>query len=109
MKEPEGSAISTAGWLYSKNVLGKLIFLRLRDSTGIVQVAVRAENVGEKAFEALKGLQPESTVSIDGVVRKDSRAPGGVEVQAKAVRVICPSETFPIRPGVGKKFLLDNR
>ena len=109
LKAQDGTAIRTAGWLYSKNVLGKLIFLRLRDSTGIVQFAVRAEKVGESTFEELKKVQTESSISAEGVVRKDSRAPGGVEVQATAVNIICPSETFPIKPGVGKKFLLDNR
>jgi asparaginyl-tRNA synthetase len=110
LRSPEGTEIKTAGWIYSKNVLGRLIFIRLRDSTGLVQVAIRADRVGEEAFEQLKRIQPESSLSVSGAVRRDDRAPGGAEVRADAITILGPStEAFPIRPGVGKRFLLDNR
>jgi len=110
LKSPEGTEIRTAGWIYSKNVLGKLIFIRLRDSTGIVQIAVRADRVGEEIFEQLKRIQQESSLSVTGVVKRDSRAPGGAEMQATSIKILGASmDAFPIRPGVGKRFLLDNR
>jgi asparaginyl-tRNA synthetase len=110
LKSPEGAVIRTAGWIYSKNVLGKLIFIRLRDSTGIVQIAVRADRVGEEVFEQLKRIQQESSLSATGVVKRDPRAPGGAEIQATSINVLGASmEAFPIRLGVGKRFLLDNR
>jgi len=110
LRSSEGAEIRTAGWIYSKNVLGKILFIRLRDSTGMVQIAVRADRVGEGAFEQLKRIQPESSLSVRGIVKIDSRAPGGAEVQATSIDVLSASmDAFPIRPGVGKRFLLDNR
>lgn len=93
-----GDKVRIRGWLYVKNILGKLAFLRVRDSTGVVQVVVKKDIVGEQVFEQVKRLRRESSLIVEGEVRKDDRAPGGVELLAEAIRVLSPSlEDYPLR------------
>lgn len=93
-----GGKAKIRGWLYVKNTVGKLVFLRIRDSTGVVQVVVKKDRVGEQVFEQVKKLRRESSLMVEGLVRKDARAPGGVELQAEAIRVMSPSlEDPPLR------------
>ncbi|MEM2929932.1 MAG: asparagine--tRNA ligase [Thermoproteota archaeon] len=93
-----GGNASIRGWLYVKNTVGKLVFLRIRDSTGVVQVVVKKDKVGDQVFEQVKRLKRESSLMIGGEVRKDERAPGGVELLAENVRIQYPSlEDYPLR------------
>jgi asparaginyl-tRNA synthetase len=93
-----GSRVRTRGWLYVKNTVGRISFLRVRDSSGIVQVVVRREKVGEEVFKQVDKLRRESSLIIEGVVRRDKRAPGGVELGAEFLRIQSPSlEDYPLR------------
>lgn len=93
-----GSKVRIRGWLYVKNTVGKLVFLRIRDSSGIVQTVVRRDNVGDQVFERVEKLKRESSLTVEGEVRKDTRAPGGVEIRAEKIIVQSPSlEDFPLR------------
>lgn len=93
-----GSRASIRGWLYVKNTVGKLVFLRVRDSTGVVQVVVKRDMVGNQVFEQVKRLRRESSLTVEGEVRRDERAPGNVELLAETVRIQSPSlEDYPLR------------
>jgi len=106
----EGRKVKIAGWIYTKNVLGKLIFYRIRDGTGIIQVAIKRGEIPEDEFEEAAKALRESSVSIEGILRRDPRAPNGLEVRAKNVKILGESlEDYPIKPGETVEFLLDNR
>ncbi|MCS7125614.1 MAG: asparagine--tRNA ligase [Aigarchaeota archaeon] len=106
----EGSEIELIGWVRSKRRHGRLIFLDLRDSTGVIQVAVKQGVSDSKSFENALEIGLESAVMVRGIIKKDPRAHGGVELHCNNLKVLGPSlEDFPIRKGVGLKFLLDNR
>lgn len=114
--EKLGSAqgkVRIKGWLYNKREKGKLVFLLIRDGTGIVQVVAFKDNIGEDQFELCKQLTRESSLIIEGTVKEEKRAPGGVEVELASVNVISLNkEEFPIQiqdvvPDVN--FLLENR
>ncbi len=93
-----GSRVSIRGWLYVKNTVGKLVFLRVRDSSGVVQVVVKKDRIGDQVFEQVRRLKRESSLLVEGSVRKDERAPGGVELLAETVRIQSPSlEDYPLR------------
>ncbi|MEM1554261.1 MAG: asparagine--tRNA ligase [Thermoproteota archaeon] len=93
-----GRRVRIRGWLYVKNTVGKISFLRIRDSSGIVQVVVKKDKVGEEIFEKMDKLKRESSLIIEGVVKKDERAPGGVELGAESLTVQSPSlEDYPLR------------
>jgi len=101
--------IETRGWVYRWRESGKIIFIVLRDSTDIIQVVISTEEVPEKDFKEAKEAGIESSVILKGVVRKDSRAPGGYEILAKSFRIIGQSFNFPISKDKSDEFLLDNR
>jgi len=75
----------------------------------VIQCAVKKDAAGEKAFKAAEGAYVESSVEVAGVVKKDERAPGGYEVQAKDFEVVHLGEPFPIAKDQSVEFLLDTR
>lgn len=88
-----GSEILLQGWVDSKRDHGQLVFIDLRDRSGLVQI------VGDKSFRSLK---PESVIAVTGTVQK--RAPatinpqlttGTVEVKASSLKVISVSQPLP--------------
>jgi asparaginyl-tRNA synthetase len=108
-----GQKVTIKGWLYASTRKGKLMFLRLRDGTGMTQgVAFRPE-VGDELFEELKRLGQESSVIITGEVRENNRAPGvprGFEVGVESLEVVQNVEEYPITPkDHGVEFLMDQR
>jgi asparaginyl-tRNA synthetase len=72
-----GETVRLQGWLFNARGKGKLIFLLLRDGSGICQCVVSAKNVSEEDFQLAKGLTQESSFEVVGVVQLDERAPGG--------------------------------
>jgi len=107
---PDGSDVELRGWVFSLATLGKLHFIRLRDSTGIAQVVVRPGVSSSEALARVETLRREDAIRIKGVVRHDPRAPGGVEVSASHFEVVGGSlEDFPIRKGVSPRLVGDYR
>ena len=70
----EGQTVTLRGWLYNIRSSGKLLFPTFRDGTGTIQGIVPKAAVPEEVFEALKSLQLESSLTVTGKVRADSRA-----------------------------------
>ena len=108
----EGKAngsVALRGWVHRKRAQGNLLFFSLRDSTGVIQIAIKKDSVGEKEFRDAEKALIESSVLVGGDVKKDERAPGGFEIQAKNVSVIHYSEIFPISKDQSTEFLLDVR
>src|SRR5712672_1942709 len=74
-----GEEVTLKGWLYNMRSSGKLLFPQLRDGTGIVQGVIAKNAVTPEIWDALKALGQESSLIVNGRVREDARAPGGVE------------------------------
>ncbi|MBI4360455.1 asparagine--tRNA ligase [Candidatus Micrarchaeota archaeon] len=106
---PEGRAVKIRGWIYRSRSQGKLNFVVVRDSTGILQCAVKKGVVKDDHFEDASKALLESAVIVEGTVKKDSRAPGGFELQASHFHVLHFSEVFPISKDQSTEFLLDVR
>ncbi len=107
---PEGEEVELRGWVWRKRSHGRLLFIDLRDSTGVIQVAVNASRVGPESFEEASRAGRESSVILRGTVAHDPRAPGGVEVRCTYFKTIGQSlDDFPIRKGVTARVLYDNR
>jgi asparaginyl-tRNA synthetase len=106
----DGAEVELWGWAWRKRSHGGLVFIDLRDSTGLVQVTVRRGVADEESFNAAGGVGREASVQVRGIVRRDPRAPGGVEVSCRSLRVVGPSMgDFPIKKGVSARVLYDNR
>lgn len=101
--------IKIKGWIYRKRSSGRLIFAVIRDSSGIIQTTIKKENISEKEFEDADKALIESSVKIEGIVKKDERAPGGFEIDAKRFKIVGFSEKFPITKDKSDEFLMDNR
>jgi len=109
LKDHLGEEVTVKGWLYNTRSSGKLVFLQLRDGTGIVQGVVFKGN-DEAVFEKAKALGQESSLIVHGTVKEDARSPIGVEVDVKDVEVVQNVHDYPITPKEhGTEFLMDHR
>lgn len=105
-----GQTVTLAGWVYHNRASGKVLFVVVRDGTGLCQCVVEAAGVSEAVFEAVKRLGQESSLTVTGTVRAEPRSPGGVELAVTDAAVICPTEEYPITPKEhGVEFLMRNR
>ena len=71
----EGKSVAVRGWVYRKRESKNTVFIVLRDSTGIIQCTVKKESL---AWNEAEKLTIESSLTLEGIVKKDERAPGGV-------------------------------
>jgi asparaginyl-tRNA synthetase len=105
-----GETVELRGWVYNARSGGKIRFLILRDGTGYLQCVAGANDLSPEDFELLGHIDQESSVIVTGVPREDKRAPGGVELTLKSVKLIGGAEGFPITPKEhSSSFLLDHR
>lgn len=106
----EGKEVILKGWVYNKRSSGKIRFVLIRDGTGIIQTVFSANEVDENSFDLADKVTQESLVEVKGMVRKDERAPGGFELIAKELKLLSPSENYPItKKEHGIDFLLQHR
>ncbi len=94
-----GEQVCVMGWVKKSRDLGSLIFIDLRDRSGIVQLAFD-ENSEKAVFEKAMTIKTEFVVSARGVVReRSSKNPdiptGNIEIFADSIKVLGESETPP--------------
>lgn len=99
-KENIGQEVTLDGWVASQRSLGGLIFVDLRDKTGITQI-VFDETIEKEKFELAQSLGREYVVGVTGTVReRSSKNPdiptGEIEVLASDIVLYASSETPPI-------------
>ncbi|MFC1677414.1 amino acid--tRNA ligase-related protein [Planctomycetota bacterium] len=110
LKDYVGQEVTLCGWLYRGRAGGKVLFLTLRDGTGLCQCIVEKANVTEELFGQLKHLGQESSLTVTGSVRADDRSVGGCELSVTDAKVICAASDYPITPKAhGSEFLLKHR
>ncbi len=104
----DGEVVSLKGWLFGKRSGGGVIFLQLRDGTGICQCVVEAGK--PDTFESASRLTQESSFELTGTVRKEDRAPGGYEIAGESINIFQTAEDYPItRKAHGIDFLMSHR
>jgi asparaginyl-tRNA synthetase len=106
-----GETVRVRGWVAHLRSSGKVAFIVLRDGSGTLQCVVVQKVVGDATWATYQSLTLETSVEIDGEVRADERAPGGVEVGVTNMIILGTSPTdYPIQPKEhGIDFLLDHR
>ena len=110
LSECVGQTVTLSGWVYHNRASGKVLFVVLRDGTGLCQCVFEKAAVSEEIFEAVKRLGQESSLAVTGLVRAEPRSPGGVELAVTDAAVICPTADYPITPkDHGVEFLMRNR
>ena len=98
--------VTVRGWVYRKREGKELIFLVIRDSTGIIQCTVKKTS---PSWNEAQKLTIESSLTLEGVARQDKRAPGGFEISAENINIIGLAETFPISKDKSEEFIRDMR
>ncbi len=109
--EGKEGEVRIRGWLHNKRSSGGVLFLIIRDGTGFIQCTAKRDVLGEKKLEELDKLRLESVLELEGISRKDERAPGGYEIQIKDYKILHrAADDFPIgKKYHGPAFLLDHR
>ena len=98
-----GENITVAGWVHSRRDHGGLIFIDLRDHTGLVQLVINPDK--KDAFSLAESLRDEFVVRACGVVaergeglKNPNIASGDVEIVVDNLEILNRSETLPIQP-----------
>ncbi len=84
-KKLANKTVTVAGWVHFLRDKGKLIFVQLRDSTGIIQIVAKQENLPEELFASIKKLNLESVISITGLVSEEPKSIIGVEIIPQSI------------------------
>ena len=98
-----GKNITVAGWVHSRRDHGGLIFIDLRDHTGLVQLVINPEQA--EAFRLAESLRDEFVIRASGVVtergeglKNPNIASGDVEIVVENLEILNRAETSPIQP-----------
>ena len=98
-----GETVTVMGWVQKRRNLGSLIFIDLRDRSGILQLVFDEPQIGGEGFEKAGTLRSEFVIAVTGVVQKRTAAvnehlkTGDIEVIAKELRILSESETPPFQ------------
>jgi asparaginyl-tRNA synthetase len=113
LKKHVGARVRLRGWLYNRRSKGKIHFLLVRDGTGLVQGVATPKDVPEDVFKAMERIPQEASIVVEGTVREDARAPGGVELALEDCKILqAPEKDYPIsiqEVGFSPDFLLERR
>ena len=99
-----GQEVTVMGWVQRRRDLGQLIFIALRDRTGLVQIAID-ENATEKELfakaetirsEYVLAVRGEVTARTEGNINPNMKT-GKIEIIAKELRILSDSETTPFQ------------
>ena len=99
-----GQTVTVMGWVQKSRNKGGIVFVDLRDRSGIIQLIFEESNVGAEGFEKATKLRSEFVAAVTGKVTKRSGAvnenlkTGEIEVVAENIRILSESDTppFPI-------------
>ena len=105
----EGKKVHLRGWVHRIRKQKKMVFVLLRDPSGVVQTVIKKSVVSQQEYADAEKMLIESLVSMVGVVKADSRAEGGYEIQVEKFEVHHFAEEFPITEHQSIEFLNDNR
>ncbi len=99
-----GTCVTVMGWVQRRRNLGALIFIDLRDRSGLLQVVFDENSVGSEGFAKAELLRNEFVVAVTGKIQKREAAvnenlkTGEIELIAEQIRILSESDTppFPI-------------
>ena len=96
-----GEKVTVMGWVAKQRNKGGIIFVDLRDRSGILQLIFEEECVGAEGFEKAYHLRSEFVIAVEGVVEaragavNENLATGKIEIKAESIRVLAEAETPP--------------
>jgi len=99
-----GETVTVMGWVQKSRNKGGIIFVDLRDRSGILQLIFEESDCGTENFQKAEKLRSEFVIAVTGKVLKrqgginENLATGDIEVRAESIRILSESDTppFPI-------------
>lgn len=99
-----GETVTVMGWVQKSRNKGGIIFVDLRDRSGLLQIIFEGSDIGEEGFEKASKLRSEFVIAVVGKLEarsgavNENLATGQVEVRATELRILSEAETppFPI-------------
>lgn len=98
-----GQHISVSGWVHSRRDHGGLIFIDLRDHTGLLQLVINPEHA--ESFRVAEELRDEYVIRAEGAVceraeelRNEKIPTGNIEIAVDSLTILNRAETLPIQP-----------
>lgn len=106
-----GENVVVMGWAAKRRNLGSLIFVDLRDRSGILQIVFDEKDVSPEGFAKAETIRNEFVIAVEGRVEKRGGAinenlkTGDIEIRATSLRILSEAQTppFPIEDGVSTK------
>ncbi|MBQ4045485.1 MAG: aspartate--tRNA ligase, partial [Lachnospiraceae bacterium] len=106
-----GDTVTVMGWVQKRRNLGSLIFIDLRDRSGLLQLLFSEEISGTEVFEKAGQLRSEYVIAVEGIVNKrsgavnENLATGHLEIEAKSLRILASALTppFPVEENCSTK------
>ena len=99
-------SVTIRGWVYRKREGKDIIFILLRDATGVIQITIKKAT---PAWKQAQRITIESAARLTGTIKEDKRAPGGYELSGNKLVITSLAETFPIAKDKSEDFLRDVR
>ena len=102
-----GQTVTVMGWVQKQRNKGGIIFVDLRDRSGILQIIFEESDIGIEGFTKAERLRSEFVIAVTGKVEKRAGAAnenlitGDIEIRATGLRILSEAETppFPIENG----------
>ncbi len=103
-----GTDVTVMGWVAKRRNLGGMVFVDLRDRSGLLQIVFDVNDIGEEGYEKAGTLRSEFVIAVTGTVEKrggavnENLATGDIEVRAKSLRILSEALTppFPVEDGI---------
>ena len=108
LKDSKDEVVLLRGWIYKIIDLSNVVFIKLRDKSGIVQLVATKEQI--------EGLRLENAIEVTGKKSENEKAPGGVEVVVDEIKILgktyydkLPFEVNSFKNKAALETQLDNR
>ena len=98
-----GETVTVMGWVQKQRNKGGIIFVDLRDRSGLLQIIFEGSDIDAEGFAKAEKLRSEYVIAVVGTVEKragavnENLATGDIEIRAKSLRVLAESETPPFQ------------
>ena len=88
----DGKEVIVMGWVSSVRDHGNLVFMMLNDKEGEIQITAKAGSCPDEIKQAIVKLKEQSSVGIKGTIKPSAKAPHGIEIVPKEMRIFSQVE-----------------
>ncbi|MCS7119333.1 MAG: aspartate--tRNA(Asn) ligase [Archaeoglobaceae archaeon] len=91
--EMDGERVIIAGWVHEVRDLGGLVFIVIRDRDGFIQITLPKKTVNLEMFKKAKKISRESVIKVEGIVKREDKAPNGFEIIPDIFEILSESHS----------------